>query len=291
MKSTIEETRLDLLCKQAVFGLTESETEQLRELEKNADLGADLESLELTAAMISMVGLEIEPMPAHLEAKIIGSFDPQISKAAGIAAKASAEENIFTRPRQPVADEPKAGSSLWDWFPWAVAAAACIALAVNVATDNSTPTVVQQPSQPQVEQKLTPAQERDQLLASARDVIKANWGPGNVKEIDQVGGEVVWSDEKQAGYMTLKGLPANDPNKETYQLWIFDETQDPETPIDGGVFDVNENGEVVIPIDAKLKAKNPSLFAVTIEKPGGVVRSKREKIAAAAKIEAPKTSA
>jgi hypothetical protein len=48
---------------------------------------------------------------------------------------------------------------------------------------------------------------------------------------------------------------------------------------------VNSNGEVVIPINARLKAKSPHLFAVTIEKPGGVVVSKREKIAAVAKVE------
>ena len=36
---------------------------------------------------------------------------------------------------------------------------------------------------------------------------------------------------------------------------------------------------------SKLKALGPELFAITIEKPGGVVVSKREKIAALAKVE------
>jgi anti-sigma-K factor RskA len=107
------------------------------------------------------------------------------------------------------------------------------------------------------------------------------------KTLRDVGGDVVWSDEKQAGYMRLRGLPVNDKSKETYQLWIFDKTQDKATPIDGGTFDVDKEGEVVIPIDAKLKALGPELFAITIEKPGGVVVSKREKIAALAKVEAP----
>jgi len=79
----------------------------------------------------------------------------------------------------------------------------------------------------------------------------------------------------------------NDTTKETYQLWIFDKTQDPATPIDGGTFDIKSGGEVVIPVNAKLKAKGPQMFAITIEKPGGVVVSKRGKIAALAKVETP----
>ena len=110
----------------------------------------------------------------------------------------------------------------------------------------------------------------------------AQWGKGNVPGIADVSGDVVWSDEKQAGYVRVKGLPKNDVSKETYQLWIFDETQDPKTPIDGGTFNIDSDGETIIEIDARLKAKNPSLFAVTIEKPGGVVVSGRGRIAALA---------
>ncbi|HCA58578.1 MAG TPA: hypothetical protein DEP46_11400 [Blastocatellia bacterium] len=289
MSTEREEARLDLLVKQAVYGLTEEESRELKQLQLQGGSNFDGQAFELTAAALSIASRDkVDSMPQHLEARILLDADrffaEKSSSAAQTVTTSSAAE---TRP----AAEETGGWSLWNYFPWAVAGAACVALAVNVMTDDPAPTVVQQPAQPQVEQKLTPAQERDRLLSSARDVIKATWAPGNVKEIDQIGGEVVWSDEKQAGYMTFKGLPANDPSKETYQLWIFEENQGDKTPIDGGVFDVNENGEVVIPITAKLKAKNPALFAITIEKPGGVVVSKREKIAAAAKIEAPKTSA
>jgi hypothetical protein len=86
--------------------------------------------------------------------------------------------------------------------------------------------------------------------------------------------------------MRFQGLPANDKRIATYQLWIFDETQDEKTPIDGGTFDISDSGEVIIPINAKLRARNPKLFAVTVEKPGGVVVSKREKVAALAKVQA-----
>ena len=120
-------------------------------------------------------------------------------------------------------------------------------------------------------------------MASA-EVVKAEWKGGNMPEAPNISGDVVWSDAEQAGYIRLSGLPKNDKTKETYQLWIYDETQDKKTPIDGGIFDITSDGEVIIPIEAKLKAKNPSTFAITVEKPGGVVVSKGEKVAALAPV-------
>ena len=47
-----------------------------------------------------------------------------------------------------------------------------------------------------------------------------------------------------------------------------------ERPIDGGVFDIPAGAdEVIVPIDAKLRADNPAVFAITLEQPGGVVVS------------------
>ena len=76
--------------------------------------------------------------------------------------------------------------------------------------------------------------------------------------------------------MTFAGLEQNDPTESQYQLWIFDKNQD--EPIDGGVFNV-AGDNVIVPIDPKLKAVDVFQFAVTIEKPGGVVKSKQERIA------------
>ena len=105
------------------------------------------------------------------------------------------------------------------------------------------------------EEKLDPSKQRQQLVDSSRQVLMAKIGKGTVKEIENVTGDIVWSDEKQAGYIRVKGLPKNDVNKNTYQLWIFEENQGTKTPIDGGTFDINSDGEVIIPIDPKLKAK------------------------------------
>ncbi|MEO1237378.1 MAG: anti-sigma factor, partial [Planctomycetota bacterium] len=92
----------------------------------------------------------------------------------------------------------------------------------------------------------------------------------------QVAGHVAWSDTTQTGYLVLDGLPANDPAVAQYQLWIVDPARD-DFPVDGGVFDVAPNlaadGRAYVPIDAKLPVDRPAAFAVTLEQPGGVVRS------------------
>jgi anti-sigma-K factor RskA len=64
-----------------------------------------------------------------------------------------------------------------------------------------------------------------------------------------------------------------------YQLWIFDGGRDQRYPVDGGVFDVPTNAtEVVIPIHAALPVLSAKAFAVTVEKPGGVVVSGRQHV-------------
>ena len=54
--------------------------------------------------------------------------------------------------------------------------------------------------------------------------------------------------------------------------------------MDGGVFDVPAAGEVVVPIRARLRILEPTFFAVTIEQPGGVEVSERERLPLLAKV-------
>jgi len=58
-----------------------------------------------------------------------------------------------------------------------------------------------------------------------------------------VRGEVIWDAQRGGGYLKLTGLPVNDPQREQYQLWIFDGTRDERYPVDGGVFNIVRNGE------------------------------------------------
>lgn len=270
MSTTREERLFDLLEKRTFDGLTPAEERELADLN-----GGDDVSLDLTAAALSLGELdEIEPIPAHIRARV----------------EDDAEE-WFARTKRPVGEPVRseterltAGSSRWNWLGWAVAAAACVVLAINLYFTRISPRQVADGATPTPTlERLTPAQMRERLMASATDVAHADIAAG--KESYKPSGDIVWSDAKQAGYIRISGLPKNDPGKEQYQLWIFDENQDPKTPIDGGVFDASSVGEIVIPINAKIKVKNPKVFAITVEKPGGVVVSKQEKVAALAKVE------
>ncbi len=139
--------------------------------------------------------------------------------------------------------------------------------------------------------ELTYADKRQRLLGAA-DTVVASWEPGKtpiassgVDGSSAVSGDVVWSTSKQEGYMTFRGLPVNNPSREQYQLWIVDPARD-DKPVDGGVFDIPVgDGMIVIPIHAKLGIAKPTLFAVTIEKPGGVVVSSQERLPVLAKPE------
>lgn len=96
-------------------------------------------------------------------------------------------------------------------------------------------------------------------------------------------GEVIWNDEKQEGYMSLENLAVNDPTKNQYQLWIVDPERD-ELPVDGGVFDITQkDGKSIIPIRNALAINKPVAFVITLEQPGGVVKSKQKVVVALAK--------
>ncbi|HEY2865902.1 MAG TPA: anti-sigma factor [Pyrinomonadaceae bacterium] len=270
MSQQSDDLLIDLLEKRAVYGLTAEEQRQLDELGGSDDL-----SFDRAAAAINLVELgAIDEMPANLRARLV----------------ADANDFFAAQPAVPTpieTTEPaRSGLGLFGWLGWATAAAAVLALVLNlwltravppaeIAGPLATPTPAETPG---------PEQMRQRLLSSATDLARADIGAGNVKDIKPTG-DIVWSDAKQAGYMHVTGLPKNDPSREQYQLWIFDENQDAKTPVDGGVFDVAADGTVTVPINAKLKVRDPKMFAITIEKPGGVVVSKQEKVASLAKRE------
>ncbi len=95
-------------------------------------------------------------------------------------------------------------------------------------------------------------------------------------------GIVYWSGASQLGYMELDGLAINEPTIEQYQLWIFDATRSDAQPVDGGVFDIATSGSNVVEVQAKLLVRAASLFAITVEPPGGSVVSTRERLLALA---------
>ena len=122
-------------------------------------------------------------------------------------------------------------------------------------------------------------------MAQATDAIVAEWVAGPDPTGTDVSGAVVWSSRSQAGVMRLSGLEVNSPDEFQYQLWIFDRERDERYPVDGGVFDMPPGGGAAeVAVRAKLAVDEPTLFAVTVEEPGGVVVSSRERIATLAQI-------
>lgn len=268
MNELEKEKMLDLLIKQLTEGLSAEETRERHDLEKEFPELKDDRSFELTAAAISMANLDTrEPLPANLRSRI--AFDADSFVVSG-------ETEEFQKT---FAFEPK--YSKWQWLGWAFAAAAVAILAFNLWTTRLNPKV----ETVYVQITPTPAppmnQQLEQLLNSVDAVQTKLTNPKNPSEIV---GEVVWSDSAQKGFVRLRGLSVNDKSKEQYQLWIVASNQDAKTPVDGGVFDVNDAGEVIIPINAKVKVEKPAAFAITAEKPGGVVVSKGEKVMALGKL-------
>ena len=285
MNNNMDEKLRDLLCDKAVFGLSDEEAKELESLSDGANVEVDAHSFELAATAFLLAETKLEPMPSHLEERLLKTADAHFAPPPKVAEMPQSIHDQPTRNFQ--WSEPKAKRSFFDWFGWAAAAAACVALVGTIffyqnRISQLQARVSQLTPTPVVEETL--AQKRDRLLAEAGDVKRAQWTKGNVLGTETVTGEVVWSDAKQQGYMTFRGLPVNDANKEAYQLWIFEEAKLEELPKDGGVFNVTSEGEVIVPIDPKLRTTDPKAFAVTIEKPGGVVQSKREKIALLAPV-------
>jgi hypothetical protein len=128
-----------------------------------------------------------------------------------------------------------------------------------------------------------PVAQRVEFLARHEHLLRRAWRPGNDVAGLTVSGDIVWDPATQTGYMRFLGLRRNEPNAEQYQLWIFDARRDERYPVDGGVFNISgaKDGDV-IPIKAKLTVGVPLVFAITIERPGGVVVSDRKRIAALA---------
>ena len=293
MKKSQQNRLLELLADKTLFGLSEEESLELKALQNEFPDWEEDTSLELTAAMIDLSYLEVnDPMPQGLRARVSANAEkffnekeksPKVlnftPKTTGQTLDSTAAESAVGIMRP----EPK--PSMWNWLGWTVAAAACVALAINLWLTRfqkpnevvRVPETIQTPTP-----ELTNAQKREQLLASATDAVQSSFtDPKNEKEIL---GDMVWSNSLQKGFVRFRGLPPNEVSKETYQLWIVDETQNQKTPLSGGVFDVSSNGEVIVPINAQLQVKKPKILAVTKEKAGGVVVSQPDRIVAVAKI-------
>lgn len=122
---------------------------------------------------------------------------------------------------------------------------------------------------------------RAEALAKGTAVLHRHWQPGPSPRHGDVHGDVVWSHERQDGWLTFRGLPKLDPDH-AYQLWIVDARREG-PPVDGGLFTISDpDAETLVPIHAHLRIDQPAAFVITIEPKHGVVVSKQEHVVAIA---------
>jgi hypothetical protein len=269
-----DEALLDLLIKQVTEGLSPAEQRELDVLDTDAASGY-LRDFEQAAAAIALAGsANANAMPEPLRQRLDESA-----------------RTFFAPAAVPQSATPSAravsGFAANGWW----AAAACLVLAVfgwvrspspaPPAVSIAPPAVIAPPG-PMVNATppplAIPTDERAALLAkptSLKIKLEATKDPGAAG----ASGDVVWDPATQRGYLHFVGLAPNDPRIHQYQLWIFDGARDQRYPVDGGVFDIPANAtDVVVPIHAALDVHKAAAFAVTVERPGGVVVSAREHI-------------
>lgn len=277
-----ERERMDeLLALDAVEGLSSDDAAELDALIEAAG-DVDRTAWERAAAALALAdpgdGAE-EPMPADLRARIEAAAPAILSESAtgetgaattpGVStapgASADAPHPSVIRPPHPV-EEVERGPDRWHGLLALAAAVAILAAAWSwFGADR-------------------PAGGDRTDVRTLPDAIELPWTATEDPAADGATGSVLWSDDAQSGLMTFRGLAVNDPSEYQYQLWIFDAGRDDAYPVDGGVFDVT--GDVVeVSIDPKLGVSNAALFAVTVERPGGVVVSSRERIVLLAQVE------
>ncbi len=238
----------ELLVLRATEGLSTDQAEELQNLLERHGLDDTTEFDLAAAAAANAFGLErakdTDRVPEALKAQLRSDAD-----------------RFFAEPQQNVVElKPRSTRrGGWNWG-WATAAVlALVLVATNfIGPGSSTSLEIQ----------------RERLIADVEGTTVIPWSAPEDPEFAGVEGNVVWNDERQEGYMLLTGMPANDPARSQYQLWLVDPDRD-ENPVDGGVFDIPvDRSSVVIPIDAKLAVNSPKVFAITREQPGGVVVSK-----------------
>lgn len=257
----------ELLATRATQALTGDEAMELHTLLADSP-NLDSEDFDLAAAAIDLAfdqGADHRGLPDHLRSAI------EEQATAHFAADLSRPAPVVPLAR-PTSSAPRRSAA----GPWIAAAAAGL-LALIGWWPRLTPATPEAPA--------ATAQELRAALLESGDAVQLDWQATDDAAAAGAGGDVVWSDAGQEGYLRITGLAANDPSAEQYQLWIFDPSQDERFPVDGGVFDIPTGAvEAVVPIRAKIAVEEPFLFAVTVEKPGGVVVSSRERIVLLAQV-------
>jgi hypothetical protein len=295
MAARPEEDRFfELLAARAVEGLAPGEQDELDRLaELHPDVDTDM--FDRTAASIAASRLRIEPMPPALRMRIVADADAWLAEGA----RPPRDNNVMHfRAAQPAPAAPRPATA---WGGWLAAAATLLLavtgwLQVDRVTEERAQLAARQAALEGAVSRLERAlAEKDAAIASLEEPTASSllasleaspetlvlpWSATEDPAAASAEGSLVWNGAEQAGVMRFRGLQPNDPANAQYQLWIFDAERDERFPVDGGVFDVQPGAEeTLVPIRASVPVGKAVLFAVTVEPPGGVVVSSRERIA------------
>lgn len=255
----------ELLADRATQGLDDHELLELSQSDASGDPTFDVAVAAAMLAFEAEAKAGSQPLPASLRERI--EADARTRFGDPVLASIRPDRNV---------DRARRFS-----FGWAVAAMAMFA-AVAAWWPATPPTV------------LSPSEQRQAMLQAGPNVGTWAWSDfahpvtKEEPELKGVSGDVVWCEPKQTGFMRIAGLKPNDPTVERYQLWIIDE-RGLEQRVSAGLFDVSGTGEVVVPFKPELKVKGAAVFAVTIEKPEGVVVSDLKRRACWALVPPPKS--
>jgi hypothetical protein len=111
--------------------------------------------------------------------------------------------------------------------------------------------------------------------------VRIAWKSGPSPFAGTVRGDVVWSQDRQVGYLRFTGLPPLAPGHR-FQLWVVDGERTG-APVDGGLFSIADaTAETVVPVHTTLPIGKPAAFVVTVEDARGVVVSGQEHVVAIA---------
>lgn len=156
------------------------------------------------------------------------------------------------------------------WLPWALAACFAVICAVLASRENSLQARVDELNQlaknlesatNNLQQTVIALQETNRM-ADLRIAMLGSLLSEQPKAI----AVSLWDEEKQTGVFVVQNLKPL-PKDKDYQLWVIDPQY--QTPVDAGVFQVDDKGNVRIQFKAKQIIKTAKTFAVTQEVKGG----------------------
>jgi anti-sigma-K factor RskA len=247
----IDERLEELASLHVLGGLSAEETRAFEaELRQSAELQQLVAELQtVTQAVAGNVTL-VAP-PSALREKILAQVEPA--------------EKIVAFPSPPSAEK-----SGFAWLPWAIAACLAIFCLLQNLSLNSLRTNIKSLSQ-----TAESLQAATNNLQTALAELRQNNQLANVR-VSVLGALLadepkavavsLWDDKNQTGEFIGESLTPLAKDKD-YQLWIID-PQYP-SPVDAGVFQVDDQGKVRLQFKTKQFIKTAAKFAVTREAKGG----------------------